>query len=39
MSLDEKHGFANEIIDNRKSFQKVREDVMRIYKMLRATEY
>ena len=39
MSLDEKHGFANEIIDNRKSFQKVREDVMRIYEMLRATEY
>ena len=39
MSLDEKHGFANEIIDNRKSFQKVREDAMRIYKRLQATEH
>lgn len=37
MSLDEKHGFANEIIDNRKSLQTVREDVFRIYKMLQST--
>ena len=37
MSLDEKHGFANEIIDNRKSLQNVREDVFTIYDMLRAT--
>ncbi|MBI3359471.1 MAG: dephospho-CoA kinase [Nitrospirae bacterium] len=37
MALDEKHAYANEIIDNRKSFQEVRDDVMRIYEMLRAT--
>jgi dephospho-CoA kinase len=37
MSLDEKHGFANEIIDNRKPLQSVREEVFRIYKMLQAT--
>ncbi len=37
MSLDEKRAYVNEIIDNRKSFQDVREDVIRIYQMLRAT--
>jgi dephospho-CoA kinase len=37
MSLDEKHGFANEIIDNRKPLHEVREDVLRIYAMLCAT--
>jgi len=37
MSLDEKHAYANEIIDNRRSFQEVQEEVIRIYGMIRAT--
>ncbi len=37
MSLEEKRGFANEIIDNRKPLQTIREDVFRIYQMLRDT--
>jgi len=36
MSLDEKHAYANEVIDNRKPFQEVREDVLKMYQMLRA---
>jgi dephospho-CoA kinase len=37
MPLEAKCAFTNEIIDNRKSLQEVREDVIRIYTMIRAT--
>jgi dephospho-CoA kinase len=35
MPLDQKHAFANEVIDNRKPIDEVREEVNRIYRMLR----